>query len=141
MNAVVPRQLSDGKMRSSTVGAGGHIDEPSNLPSRQVTDIADSHVALGIRGSIEWIDPEGVGTQIRALDDFGIALLRAHRILQLMNAPPQKAGKNSQRRTANRDDKLANANVADKFVQPCGFGALPSFDVQFPLYFILVGDL
>ena len=94
-----------------------------------MTDIANSHMALGIRGSIEWIDPEGVGTQIRALDDFGIPLLRAHRVLQLMNAPPQKTGKNGEKHAANPDDKLANSNVADKFVQPYGFGAVPSFDV------------
>src|SRR5205809_8015545 len=112
MNHVVPRELTDRKMCPSTVGAGGHIDEPSNLPSWQVTDIANSHMALGIRGSIEWIDPEGGGTQIRALDDFGIALLRTHRALQLMNTRPQKAGKNGQKHTANRDDKLANSNVA-----------------------------
>jgi hypothetical protein len=83
----------------------------------------------------------GVGVQIRALDDVGIPLLRAHHGLQLMNTPPQKAGKNGEKHTANRDDKLANSNVADKFVQPCRFGALPGFDVQFPLYFILAGDL
>ena len=106
-----------------------------------MTDISDSHMALGIRGSIEWIDPEGVGTQVRALDDFGIPLLSAHRVLQLMNAPPQQAGKNRQKHAANRDDKLASAHVADKFVQPRGFAALPGFDVQFPFYFILAGDL
>src|SRR4051812_29055449 len=130
-------------MRASTVGAGGHINEPSNLPGRQVTDVANSHMAFGIRGSVEWIDPEGIDTQIRALEDFGIPFLRTHavadRALQLMNTAPQKTGKNGQEQTENRDDKLAHSNVADKSMHPRGFGAFPGFDVQFPLDFILVG--
>src|SRR5947209_1371263 len=118
MDHVASRELSDREMRSSTVGAGGHINEPSNLPSRQVTDVANAHMTFGIRGSIEWIDPEGVDTQIGALEDFGIPLLRTHafadRALQLNKTPPQKTDKNRQQHTKNRDDKLAHSNVADK---------------------------
>src|SRR3954451_9450163 len=130
-------------MCAPAVGAGGHIDEPSNVPSRQAAGIANSHMTLGIRGSIEWINPEGVSTQIRALDDFGIPLLSApavaDRAPQLMNTAPQKTGKNGQKQTEDCDEKLTGSNVAHEFVHPCGFGAFPRLYVEFPLYFVLVG--
>src|SRR3954466_8847791 len=118
MDHVAARQFSDRKMRSPAVGARGDVNEPANLPSRQVADIANSHVALGISRRVERIDPQGIAVMVRTLDDFGIALLRAHAVaergVQLMTAAPQKPGENCQEHTEDRDDKYRAPNVADK---------------------------
>src|SRR5689334_18895861 len=79
---VVSRELSNWKMGSSGIGACCSVDEPPDLASREMADVANFDVAFGIRGRIEWIHPGRADAQIGALNKFGFSPLRARTVAQ-----------------------------------------------------------